>query len=285
MGNQGHEKGGTLTRKKRGRRSIKGVSLEVLREKVVQDCLLDKHRRGPKRVYQDCFDVAYGEVGQDLSDRAIDSFREMSEDLDEYLMLEWAILYSTMSPGPYLKGIKGYSEDQCNTILGTKPVKQWFDRKEELQNKVTETLVVRHIDLIAEVQDRHIKASNLAMAKATQMLLKGTPIVDENGNPVLNKLKVQGHKPLKSSDILNITVALKNVQDTYRKAMGFKDEEGITQIVEKVQMIQVNNTAIQPESVGGEVVVVEERKTALDGLSHDEVKALVARARELARRG
>lgn len=244
---------------------------------------IEKEREKPKPIPEPVEEVLKTEYGimkiKEGSDK-LDGIREMAEDLEDYLMLEWAILYSHMSPGPYLRSIKGYSTEQAHIALLRTPSKRWFERREELQNKITESLVVRHIDIIAEVQDRHVKASNLAMAKATQMLLNGTPITDKEGNPVLNAKGEQGHRPLRSSDILNITVALKNIQDTYRKAMGFKDDEGITQIVEKIQMIQINQRGTAPDP-DVETFEVVERKSVLDELTHEEITALVARAREL----
>lgn len=262
-----------MTKEVRGGSVSKLEKLAGKRQKIEKESIRDK--------FKQAVDAAYGKAPMTKVARV-----EYKKELVEYYQLEWAVLYSHLSPTEFLREYKEYSDVQITNTFLIYPAKTWYERRHKLQNKITEHLVVRHIDMIAEVQDRHVKASNLALAKATQMLLNGVPMVDKDGNPKKNALGEPAHLPLRSSDVLNVTVALKNVQDIYRKAMGFKDEEGITQIVEKIQMIQVNNTAIQPETVGedGEVIEVVERKSALDSLSYDEVSALVARARELSKK-
>lgn len=160
----------------------------------------------------------------------------------QILRLEWAIKYPTMSPREFLQDIKGYSFSQIRTILeSTGTAEEWTREKNNVLDKMTESVVKRHIDIIAEVQETHIKASKVGLAKAIEFLSKlsvepakdsdGRVIMDGNGRPVW--------KGYRSIDLMNIMGSIEKAQQIYRRAMGLGNDEGMAQILEKIGQLNV----------------------------------------------
>lgn len=169
----------------------------------------------------------------------------------EILKIEWAIKHPAMKPGVWLTDIKGYSGDQKKMIFDYAPEKEWYSEKAKVLDKITESTVKRHIDLIAEVQEQHVTASKLGLARAIEML-------SNNGLKVRRKDGKEYMMPLRSIDLLNAMTSIEKAQNIYRKAMGLpNDEGGLAQVLEKVQQVTIqqniqnnvqNNTVIQSEN-------------------------------------
>lgn len=202
----------------------------------------------------------------------------------EILQLEWAIKYPAMKPTVWMREIKGYSADQAKNILSHAPEPTWQNQKAKVLDKMTESLVKRHIDLVAEVQEQHISASKLGLARAIEML-------SNNGVRVRRKDGKEYTMPLRSVDLLNAMSAIEKAQNIYRKAMGLpNDEGGLAQILEKVQQVTIqqniqnnvqNNTTIVSENttVSPELAKKLDYDTVLEFIEYRrEQKALKAKA-------
>lgn len=180
----------------------------------------------------------------------------------EILMMEWAFFYPNHSVTSYIQDIKGYSPTQMKDLSRLVPFEQWGDRRKEAQDKLTETLVRRHIDLMASVQDQHISASKLGLAQAVKMLAGGSTEIlrDKEGKAIVDSAGNPRFKSLRSIDLLNCMSSIEKAQQIYRRAMGLpNDEGGLQQILNKLeriretptttlnltQNIQQNNTAVQ----------------------------------------
>ncbi len=170
------------------------------------------------------------------------------------LRLEWAIKYSSMTPKQYLINVKGYSETQASKVLhASGSAHKWRAERESILDKMTETTVKRHVDLAAEVQDTHIKAAKIGLLKAMEYManLRGEPYINkETGEPLRGDDRKILYKPYKSNDLVNAMGAVEKAQNVYRKAMGLSSDEGLTQILSR---IQINNTQINngPVPEGG----------------------------------
>lgn len=197
----------------------------------------------------------------------------------ELLKIEWAIKYPNMSPSAWLTEIKQYGTHQLQAIYKVSPERDWHTEKARILDKITETTVKRHIDLIAEVQEQHVAASKLGLARAIEMLTR---------NGVQMRSKKDGKTitmPLRTIDLLNVMSSIEKAQQIYRRAMGLPNEEGgLAQILEKVQTIQiqqniqnntqVNNTVVKSEST----TVTPELAEKLD---YDTIMEFVEYRREL----
>ena len=196
------------------------------------------------------------------------------------LKIEWAIKFPLLTPRLFLLEKKGYSIKQADTILGTSGgAGEWRVERVKILDKMTETTVMRHIDVMAEVQETHIKASKVGLAKAVEMLAKfsiepakdkkGKMIMDGNGKPVF--------RGFRSIDLLNVMSAIEKSQAIYRKAMGLpNDEGGMAQLLERVQVnTQIN---IHPtEEVPKEKT---DKEKAVDELSYDDIMEFIEFRRE-----
>jgi hypothetical protein len=216
---------------------------------------------------------------------------EDGQRMSELYRVEWAVRYPQMTPYNYLKSVKLFTEGQAKSILTHLPAKDWYNFKVGLQDDMTAKVLNRHVDMISEMQDTYIKGGRLAYARAIEMLTnKGIPKLDKEGNPVLNKEGKQVVMPMRTVDLLNLTSAMKNCMEMYRKCMGFNDSEGMTQALERINLTQINiheakdpTVAIDPET--GEEIIIEDghskATTLLEELSYDDIQALVKRARQL----
>ncbi len=196
----------------------------------------------------------------------------------ELLQLEWAFKYANYPPKTYLRNIKGYSVVESEHVLKALPAAEWYARKEKIGDEITADLIKRHTDIIAEVQEQHIRASNIGLAKAIEMIsrLEVKPAVDSSGELIKDKYGHPVFKGFRSIDLLNAMNSIKIAQEIYRKAMGLpNDGEGLAQILEKLGPT-TNNTQINinaaPQS---------EKEKALNELSYDEIMTFVEHKREL----
>ena len=202
----------------------------------------------------------------------------------ELLQTEWAVKHPNMPPTRWLQEIKMYSSGQATVILNEVPAVHWKDAKDSVLNALTESVVKRHIDLIAEVQETHIKASKLTLAKAVEMLSKMQlhPMKDKKGKVVLDDNGKPYYKGFRSIDLLNCVSAIEKAQMIYRRSMGLgNDEGGFSQILEKLDRmkeaqnqtnIQINQTVVAPP--GGELA------EKVKALGYEEVLEFIEYRRE-----
>jgi len=179
----------------------------------------------------------------------------------EMLSTEWAFFFPNHSPYDFLVSCKGYAPTQATGILGHMPASQWPARREAAVDKLTEGLVKRHVDKMAEVQETHISASKLGLAQAIKMLASGGTEVlkDQDGRLLLDSKGNPRFKQFRSIDLVNCMTAIEKAQTVYRRAMGLpNDEGGLQQILNKVEKmqelrhqttlnLQINNTQINSD--------------------------------------
>lgn len=171
---------------------------------------------------------------------------EWEEREAKILKMEWVFESKGMAPNTWLQEAKGFSDARSKSLVeASGGAASWYTEKEKLKNSVTETLVKRQVDLIAETQDTHITGAKLTMAKAMDMLAHGPEAIDK-------KTGAKTRWSLRSVDLLNCATAIEKAQKIYRTAIGFgSDEGGLKQILEAIQrtgLTQINiqnNTTIE----------------------------------------
>lgn len=199
----------------------------------------------------------------------------------EVLIVEWAFFYGNHSPSSFLE-FKGYSPGQIANIFRCVPASEWHGKRETAQNRVTETLVKRHVDIIAAVQEEHIKSSKLILAKAVKLLADGDV---EYMDPETGKKKKRW---LRSIDLLNASSSIEKAQKIYRTAMGLpNDEAGMSQILSTLQKIQTASEIAAMKPQGGDTHIhnTQVNVTTVQGktpheLTHDDILLMIEARRE-----
>lgn len=200
----------------------------------------------------------------------------------EILRSEWAIKYPNTPPYRWLQDLKGYNENQAQTIVAyAGGIEEWHKERERLLDKMTESVVKRHIDQLAEVQETHIRSSKLGLARAVQMLTEGgrTRVDMETG---LKKCGTDGKPiviPLSPGELVGCMVAIEKAQMIYRRSMGLPNEEaGLAQILDKIQ-VHYNQTNIQ-NNVTVEAPKESEAEIMAKSMTQEQIEAFVEFRRE-----
>lgn len=234
----------------------------------------------PKEFERELQDLGVKDIFQSATGRRrmIGGVEKMKHD-GQILMMEWAIKFPDITPKTFLIERRGYSQAQAKQILeSTGGVRAWDTEKTKVLDKMSESVIKRHIDKLVEVNDQHIAASKLGLAKAIEMLSKMsvTPELDADGKP--------SKKAMRSIDLLNVLNAIEKAQTIYRRAMGLPNEEsGLAQILDKVAQISVqqnvqinnNNTVVQQQAIQ-----ISEKEKELEKLDFDQLFALIELKRE-----
>jgi len=219
-----------------------------------------------------------------VSDPKDISTREFWEGQVDLLQIEWAIQYPDISVKDFLVKIKGFSVRHYDTITKRWPAEQWNKRREHFQDKVTEKLVSRHVDLIAKVQEQHTRASNIGLAKAIEMLSKFQiePMRDKKGKIIYDEFTGKPiYKGFRSIDLLNCMNAIEKAQLIYRRAMGLpNDGEGLAQILERIQERPTTQNIQIINNVSNEAPKDAVVSKVKENLSYDEIMMFVSHKRE-----
>lgn len=199
----------------------------------------------------------------------------------EVLIYEWAICYPDLPVRDYLTRIKRFDNDHVVTILRLMPMDQWLKKREEVLDLTTASMVKRHIDYVAEMNDVHIKAAKLAIAKAVEMMsrLKVEEYTDDEGNK-----RFRGFRP---QDLHHIIAAIGQAQKIQRMALGLPCDEGSVTVWNKVSTTVAQTTG--DSTAGGdktdktvmETVTMEQQVQSLTSrFSYDDVRSLISVMKE-----
>ena len=211
----------------------------------------------------------------------------------EVLQLDWAIRFPLLKPYEYLTIEKGYSVNQANQVLhesgGTS---DWEMKRVEIQNKVTETVVKRHVDNIAQFNDTFIKGAKLGLAKAIEMMSKLgiEPAKDEHGKLIIDpRTKKPIYRGFRSIDLLNTLNSLKISQEIWMKSLGVSPGEGgMAQLIEKVtnltdmqkREMTINQTNINLTMSPVRQEAEKKLETFVEKMSYEDIRTFVEYHRE-----
>mgnify|MGYP001218752413 CR=1 FL=1 len=214
---------------------------------------------------------------------------ERSRYESDILKIEWAVKWPHLTPMNFLMEKKMLNFSQADHLIQYGGgVGEWQSEKSKILDKLTEGVVKRHIDLIAEVQETHIKASKIGLAKAVEFLTKMNmePARGKDGKIIMDHSKDHPrpvYKGMRSIDLMNCMSAIEKAQQIYRRALGLPNEEaGLQQVLEKIQQMQVHNTQINI-GMAAPIPETEERrdlKKKVEGLSYDDIMTFVRAKRE-----
>jgi hypothetical protein len=204
----------------------------------------------------------------------------------DILKVEWAVKWPNIPPMTFLMEKKFLNHRQADLLIQSGGgVGEWHAEKGKILDKLTEGVVKRHIDLIAEVQETHIKASKIGLAKAVEFLTKMNmePARGKDGKIIMDHSKDHPrpvYKGMRSIDLMNCMSAIEKAQQIYRRALGLPNEEaGLQQVLEKIQQMQVHNTQINIGSMAvAPIPDSDERKDLkkkVEELSYDDILTFI----------
>lgn len=213
---------------------------------------------------------------------------EKTQNEARILSWQWAVEGGDQTPLQWLRN-QGYSDTAIRNyfaVLGG--ADEFRNRRRQLQDQVTEKLSRRYVDKIAEMSEAHLKSSNLIHLKAVEFLTKLTiePARDKAGKIIMDGKGKPVFRGIRSQDLVNAAMAVKDSQVIMRKALGIsdRDEFGLQQILQKIEQKQeIHNTQI---NINVEADKKEkEIAKAVEKLSYEDIvdliKAKRRRAREL----
>lgn len=224
------------------------------------------------------------------------STKEPLKEQIELLMLDWALFYSNDTVYKYITVTKGYSKPAYTQIVTECPVEEWKVYKEQARNKMSKDMLSRHIDIIAQANDEHLKYAQVGLRKVAELILKGSPIMSKlklkkgrtgaNGQADYIIPVEIGRRPFYPKEAVEMTTAYKTIVQVYRTILGLPNDEGAIQAFEALMKqqsainlrttnIQVNNNTV---NVGEKDV--EDLKEKMESLSYDDLKVFIEHKRK-----
>ena len=179
------------------------------------------------------------------------------------LSMEWAVTAPVDSQPKDWLVQRGLSATEVNRMFGVMPATQWYDKRKDLQDHVTAKLVKRHVDSVAEMNDQHISAARLGMARAIEFMTK---LRVEEGTDPTGRPYFRGFRTV---DLLNAMSAIEKAQKIQRMALGLNTDEGSINVWQTI-----NNTLNTGGEQGREQVEELEKM-----MSYEEIKVLIASER------
>lgn len=204
------------------------------------------------------------------------------------LRLEWAIKFPLLTPQEFLLHEKDYSVTQAHKIFEVSGGEsEWRDERDKLLNGVTETMIKRNVDKLVEMNETHIKLSQLGMAKIAEMLTKmqTEPVLDGDGKLMIDpKTKRPVYRGFRSIDLVNCMNALEKAQTISRRAHGLSNEVGLQQISEAIKSSTAQQTQI---NIQNNMTIVEAPKSKMeqivDSLEYEDIRDLIKERRDMKR--
>ena len=190
----------------------------------------------------------------------------------EMLISEWCIKYPpSMSPQRFLREIKEFADNKVAAYMRAAPASLWFEKRREYQNMITKDMVKSQLDFVTEMNDQHIKASRLGLAKAIEMLTKMEikPYLDKHGDTKFSKFR--------TADLKNCLESIAIAQKIQRTALGLPSDEGAITVWQQlnVNQPQIAQTNIQIND--GETASVAQLEKLL---SYDDIRNLIEAQRQ-----
>lgn len=187
-------------------------------------------------------------------------------------MSEWCIKYPpSMSPQRFLREIKEFADNKVAAYMKAAPAAIWFERRREYQNMITKDMVKSQLDFVTEMNDQHIKASRLGLAKAIEMLTKMEikPYLDKHGETRFSKFR--------TADLKNCLESIAIAQKIQRTALGLPSDEGAITVWQQlnINQPQIGQTNIQVNE--GDTASAQQLEKLL---SYDDIKSLIEAQRQ-----
>lgn len=225
-------------------------------------------RNSKQKKYELIHRSAISEWSTSDEEREYEKLQLEEKEKIELLILEWCIKYPSISPKKYIMDVKHLSRSFYVRAMDIIPAAEWRVRLQDYKTSLAETVTKEHFNNIAKVNDTHIQASKLSIAKIIEKLAKGVRVYQKKDGSLLEI----GQRECYPKEINDLTNALKTAQSVYRTAVGLPNEEGSIQILEKLQAekMQVNI------NVNGEGKESETDLTkTLKSMSYDDLMTII----------
>lgn len=188
---------------------------------------------------------------------------------DQLMMTEWALTGGKQQVYAWLQDTKGFSLAQAKRIVQRRPIPMWHNILEYVQNHYSNSLVKRHMEQAALLNDQHMMAAKLGMAKAMEFLSKMSieQKVDKAGRPYFAHFR--------TADLKNCLDSIQVAQKITRTALGLPTDEGSVHIWQKIQQtINMSPPKLEdlpPEGEDLKVQVLRLQRT----YSYDDIKEMI----------
>lgn len=188
---------------------------------------------------------------------------------DQLLMTEWALTGGRLQVFTWLQEVKGFTIEQSKVIINRRALPQWHRIQEYVQNNFSNNMVRRHMEQAAQLNDQHMMAAKLGMAKAMEFLSKMSIVekVDKHGRPYFANFR--------TTDLKNCLESIQIAQKITRTALGLPTDEGSVHIWQKIQQtINLTTPTVEdlpPEGEDMKVQVMRLQKT----YSYDDIKTMI----------
>lgn len=192
----------------------------------------------------------------------------------ELLVFEWAMRQDDHSPRSFMLDVKKMTMSQYEQTTKALTSAQWYVRRKEIQDKITHATLQSHIGFVADMNDTHIKAAKLGLAKAIDMMtrMKIEERKDKKGN-----MYFVGFKP---SDLKSCLESIQTAQKVQRMALGLPTSDGSITAWQTIQNERRDKTVVK--AADGSIVSTTETVTTeaqvqklSDALSYDDVRLLI----------
>jgi hypothetical protein len=181
----------------------------------------------------------------------------------EILMADWALTQPyDVGPFTFMTKVKRFSVSYANSMLALAPKPIWVEKRREFQDAYMGRIVKSQVDLVTEINDQHMKAAKLSLAKALEMLtkMKIEHYTDKTGKVKFRKFT--------SVDLMRCTQTINIAQKIMRTALGLPSDEGAIHIWNQMNVSPVDGTTTDDHEV--------EIRKAENIFSYDDIKGLIA---------
>jgi len=143
------------------------------------------------------------------------------------------------------------------------PTSAWHERRRSYQDMILKDQVKSQLDFVSEMNDLHIKASKLGLAKAIEMLTKMEikPYTDDKGEIKFSRFK--------TTDLKNCLESIATAQKIQRMALGLPTDQGAVHIWNQ---LNVNQGVINAGDSANDIASLDSLDSMLE---YDDIKALI----------
>jgi len=192
-------------------------------------------------------------------------------------LLEWSLAGGKVDPLTWLKLEKKMDNKSAEEFLRNTPYHLWARMLDHVQELSVTTMVTRHVDQVATLNDQHLMAAKLAMAKALEFLSKMNieSKIGKNGQPYFAHFR--------TTDLKNCIESIRIAQQISRTALGLPSDEGSIHVWQKIQQ-SVNINPPSLEDVPDAQLIIKDQALLLQkSYTYDDIKNLITAVKEIKR--
>lgn len=220
------------------------------------------------------------EVNDAKKSKIIDTLALQKNQLERRLwLMEWSMQGGKIDPLTWLKTEKQLTHADAVAWMNHTPPPLWMRMMDHIQESAVKTMVTRHVDSVATLNDQHLMAAKLAMAKALEFMSKMTieTKIGKNGQPYFSSFR--------TADLKNCVDSIRTAQQISRTALGLPNDEGSIHVWQKIQ----NSVNINPPTLDDipdtKAEVKEQALLLQKSYTYDDIKSLITAVKQMKANG